>query len=184
MKKFLWSLFGVGALLVSAQMAKTAPITASDSQTFTVTVPKRVSITAPNAGVTRTLPNSSATLAFPNQVWQVKRNVLHGVGVTFVVQQPFTNTTDSTYKRDAGLTVAVASGSSTGPATWTVAGTGSAQTDYAAAVPVTTATVSASSDKVGQAAFNVGVSFLTVDINNVAEGSYVTTVVGTVTENP
>ncbi len=177
MKKFLWSLFGVGALLVGAQVAYTA----TDSQLFTVTVPKRVTITKPVAAVAATLPNSSASLAFPNQAWQVQGNVTNGVGVTFVVQQPFTNTTIGTYKRDAGLSVAVASTS--GPATWSVAGTGSARTNYSAAVPVNTATVSASSNKVGQATFNVGVSFLTVDIAQVATGDYVTTVVGTVTEN-
>lgn len=177
MKKFLWSVLGVGALLVSTQVAYTA----TDSQQFTVNVPKRVTIQAPTPTVAATLPDSSATLAFPNQAWQVKGNVRNGVAVTFVVQQPFTNTTDNTYKRDAGLTVAV--GSTLGPATWTVAGTGSAQTNYAAAVPVNTATVSASSNRVGQAAFNIGVSFLTVDIAQVLEGDYVTTVVGTVTEN-
>ncbi len=178
MKKILWSVLGLGALLVGAQVAYTAPLTDTASQKFTVTVPKRVSITAPVAQ-TATLPDSSANLTFPAQTWQVRGNVVNGVAVTFVAQQPFTNTTDSSFVRDAKVTIAVAS--HTGPATWTVAGTGSAQTDFASAV--NTATVSASSNKTGQAAFNLTVDFLTVDIAQVAAGDYETTVVGTVTEN-
>ena len=182
MKKILWSVFGVGALLVGTQVAYTAPLTDTTTQKFTVTVPKRVSITAPVA-VTETFnPVVDATShAFVAQTWQVKGNVQLGVGVTFVAETPFVHTTDSSYVRDAKLTVTL--GSTTGPATWTVAGSGTAQTDYANASPVTTATVSASSNKVGQAAFNVAVEFLTANVAEVAEGAYSTTVRGTVTEN-
>ena len=108
MKKILWSVFGVGALLVGAQVAYTAPLTATTTQKFTVTVPKRVSITAP-AAVTATLPDSNANLAFPSQPWQVKGNVQLGVGVTFVAETPFTHTTDSSYKRDARLSITLGS---------------------------------------------------------------------------
>ena len=63
MKKILWSVFGVGALLVGAQVAYTAPLTDTTTQKFTVTVPKRVSITAP-AAVTETFdPVVDATSA-------------------------------------------------------------------------------------------------------------------------
>jgi hypothetical protein len=180
MKKILWSVLGVGALLVGAQVAYTAPLTDTTTQKFTVTVLKRVSITAP-AAVSASLPDSNANLAFPSQAWQVKGNIQLGVGVTFVAETPFIHTTDSSYQRDAKLSVTL--GSTVGPATWTIAGSGTAQTDYANVIPVTTATVSASSNKVGQAAFNVNVEFLTVDTAEVAEGDYQTTVRGTVTEN-
>ena len=98
--------------------------------------------------------------------------------MTFSTNQAFTNTTDSNYKRDARLGLATAS--STGPATWTI-GTSTDSTDYANGDGV--ATVTASSDKPGQASFNLSVDFLTVDAAQVAEGSYETTVIGTVTEN-
>jgi hypothetical protein len=45
------------------------------------------------------------------------------------------------------------------------------------------AVASFSSDKVGQADFNVTVTFLATDINSVVEGEYVTQVTGTITEN-
>ena len=176
MKKFVWSLMGVGAFLVVAQVAQSA---LTDNQKFTVTVAKNVSITAPVADPSAALdPNSSATLAFPAEVWNVKGNVLNGVAVTFSTDQAFTNTTDSTYKRDAKLTLSTAS--STGPASWVI-GTGTDSTNYAGGDGV--ATVTASSNKAGQANFNIVVEFLTVDIAEVAAGSYETTVTGTVTEN-
>lgn len=176
--KVLWGLMGVGALMAGAQLAYTAPLTDSASQTFTVNVPKRVSITAPTSPAPLTLPDSSNPLAFPGQAWQVKGNVRSGVSVNFKTTQAFVHTTENTYKRDAKLTLALTS--STGPATWT-AGTLTDQTNYSGADEE--ALVSYSSNKVGQAVFDLGVEFLTVDIAEVAEGDYTTTVIGTVTEN-
>jgi hypothetical protein len=176
MKKFVWSLMGVGAFLVAAQVAQSA---LTDNQKFTVTVAKNVSITAPVADQSVAMdPNSNSNVSFPAQVWNVKGNTLNGVSVTFSTDQAFTNTTDNTYKRDAQLSLATAS--SVGPAAWTI-GTGTDATNYAGGDGV--ATVTASSNKPGQANFNLTVDFLTVDASEVAEGSYETTVTGTVTEN-
>jgi hypothetical protein len=175
MKKFLWSLFGVGALLVSAQVAYTA----SDSQQFTVNVPQRITIDALGAAnVTATLPDSSLPLSFPAQGWDVKGNVRPGVGVTFKTLQAFTNTTDTNFKRDARLTLGLTSNS--GPATWTL-GTTTDTTNYASGDGE--ALVGATSNNVGRATFSVGVEFLTVNIAEVLEGDYVTVVEGTVTSN-
>ena len=70
MKKFVWSLMGVGAFLVAAQVAQSA---LTDNQKFTVTVAKNVSITAPGVNQTQAMdPNSNANVSFPAQVWQVK----------------------------------------------------------------------------------------------------------------
>ncbi len=179
MKKFVWSLMGVGAFLVAAQVAQSA---LTDNQKFTVTVAKNVSITAPVAdqSVPMADPESNANVSFPAQVWNVKGNTHTGVAVTFSTDQAFTNTTDSAYKRDAQLTLAEAS--HTGPATWTIGGTGTDSTDYAGGDGVATVTVT--SDKPGQANFNLTVDFLTVDAAQVAEGDYEMTVTGTVSENP
>ncbi len=175
MKKFLWSVVGVGALLVGAQVAYTA----SDSQQFTVNVPQRVTIQAPTPAVLATLPDSSATLSFPTQVWQIKGNVRNGVTVNFKTLSAFVNTTDTSFKRDARLTLGGVS--KTGPANWFAAGSLTDVTNYVAGDGEASVTIF--SDNVGQAAQNVHVDFLTMDIAEVLEGDYVTTVVGTVTAN-
>ena len=178
MKKILWSVLGLGAVMVGAQVACMAAPT--DSQTFTVNVPKRVSIAAPLvAPLPETLPlDQDTNVVFPNQLWSVKGNVKNGVAVTFKTTTVFTN---GTYKRDVTLNLSAAV-SPVGPGTWTV-GAATDTTNYAATVSDEEAIVSASSNKVGSAGFNLGVEFVTSDFDQVAEGDYVTIVTGTVTEN-
>jgi hypothetical protein len=186
MKKFLWSLFGVGALLVSAQVAYTA----TDSQQFTVSVPKRVTITAPSPSVTINLTAADLTaaeltttddVAFANQTWAVKGNVKNGVKVDFDTN-PFTNTThplDSIYQN---ARLQVTQGTTTGPATWSLStASNAATTDYTSVTPGVR--ISYTSDRVGSSDFVVAMTFVAADLNAVTEGSYQTTVVGTVTEN-
>ena len=202
MKKFLWSVFGVGAMLVGAQ----AVYSAVDSQQFTVSVPKRVSITAPTADQTKVYTGADLaaaelvaddTFTFAPQLWAVKGNVKNGVTVDFEMG-PFSNvvspfdpvgpgTLDDVAAvmafQDGGLSVAVAS--NTGPATWVLDGTSAvASSNYAAVSPASpNAIVSYKSNRVGQADFNVTVAFLATDLNAVVAGDYITTVVGTLTEN-
>ncbi len=176
MKKILWSLFGVGALAFGAQVAYTAV----DQQQYTVNVPQRITIDALGAAnVTATLPDSNATLAFPSQNWDVKGNVQPGVNVNFKTLQAFTNTTTPSFKRDARLSLGLVS--NTGPAVWTP-GVLVDSTNYGGGDEE--ALVSCTSNGVGRAVLSLGVEFLTVDIGQVAEGDYVTTVQGTVTANP
>ncbi len=201
MKKFLWSVFGVGAMLVGAQ----AVYSAVDSQQFTVSVPKRVSITAPTAAQTKVYTGADLaaaelvgddTFSFAPQLWAVKGNVKNGVTVNFemgsfaTVVSPFVPASGPTPAvpavmayQNGGLSVAKAS--STGPATWALNGTSAvASSNYAAVSPASpNAIVSYKSDKVGQADFNVTVAFLATDLNAVVAGDYITTVVGTLTEN-
>ena len=177
MKKFLWSLMGVSAFLVGAQVAHSA---LTGTQTFSVVVPSNISITAPASPAALTLPdNSDLTLSFPAQSWAVKGNSRNGVAVTFAVAQPFVNASDTSYKRDARLSLSAA-GTPTGPGVWTI-GTATDSTNYAASDNV--AAVSVTSNRTGQANFNLGVEFLTVENDEVAEGTYSTVVTGTVSAN-
>jgi hypothetical protein len=147
------------------------------SQNFTVRVPTNISITAP-ANILINHDETENNQAFPNQAWTVKGNVLSGVTVAFATNQAFTHTTDNTFKRNARLDLAL--GTTLGPATWSV-GQATDTTDYANSDGV--ATVQASSNGVGRATFNLGVSFITDGYGTFAAGDYVTTVTGTVTAN-
>ncbi len=189
-------------MLVGAQ----AVYSAVDSQQFTVSVPKRVSITAPMADQTKVYTGADLaaaelvgddTFTFTPQLWAVKGNVKNGVSVDFEMG-PFSNVVSPFDPvgpgvlddvaavmafQDGGLSVAVAS--NTGPATWVLDGTSAvASSNYAAVSPASpNAIVSYKSNRVGQADFNVTVAFLATDLNAVVAGDYITTVVGTLTEN-
>lgn len=156
---------------VSAEAQVTA------SQKFTVTVPTNIDITAPS-DVAITHDESDNDQAFPAQQWNVRGNIAAGVSVSFSTDQAFTHTTDSSFQRDAKLDLALAS--SDGPAVWSV-GVASDTTDYANADGQ--ATVQASSDGVGSAAFDLSVTFITDTFGSFAAGDYETTVTGTVTAN-
>jgi hypothetical protein len=149
------------------------------SQKFTVNVPSSISITAP-ADVALTHDESDNNQAFPAQSWGVSGNTQAGVNVSFSTAQAFTHTTDSSYKRDVELSLAL--GNAIGAATWTV-GTASDTTDYANATPDEVATVAASSDGVGAADFDLSVTFITDTFGSFAAGAYETTVTGTVSSN-
>lgn len=175
MKKFL-SLVAVLAVAVCTGEAF-AQTSASASQKFTVSVPTSVSITAP-ADVSLTHDQTDNNQAFPAQSWAVRGNVGAGVSVSFATNQAFTNLTDSSFKRNAKLDLAIAS--HTGPATWNVS-KATDTTDYAGNNGV--ASVQASSNGVGKANFNLTVSFITDTFGSFLAGDYVTTVTGTVTAN-
>lgn len=149
----------------------------SGTQKFKVVVPSNISITAP-ADVTINHDESDSNQAFPVQLWTVKGNTLAGVNVSFSTNTAFTHTTDNTWKRDAQLALSVASNQ--GPATWNVT-QGSDATDYGNSDEV--ATVTASSNGVGRADFNLAVTFVTDTFGTFAAGDYETTVTGTVSSN-
>lgn len=179
MKKVLWNLMGFAALAMGVEWAYGA----SDSQTFTVSIPKRVTITAPTPTVVKILTTSQLTgsdVVFATQTWNVKANTRTGVKVDFDTL-PFNNTTHSGYKQNAKLDVAL--GSITGPAAWTrLSAAGPATTDFTAASPGVR--ISYSSNRNGNSDFVVSMTFVAPDLSVVMEGDYVTSVVGTVTENP
>jgi hypothetical protein len=161
------------ALAASASMAWGA----TASQNFTVTVPQNISITAP-ANVTLTHDLTENNQVFPPQAWVVKGNTRLGVTVVFATTQPFTNASDSNFKRDAKLDLSL--GATAGSAKWTITKATDAS-NYATGGA--TASVQASSNGTGRAVFNLGVTFVTNGIDTVENGNYVTTVTGTVTAN-
>ena len=147
------------------------------TQTFTVTVPQALQITAPTAA-TLTHDGTSNNQTFTPQPWVVSGNATNGVTVNFGVISAFTNTTDATYKRDATLTLAT--GTTTGPATWNIT-TATATTNYATSNEV--ATVTAKSNGLGQANMLLTVSFVTGNFTSLKAGNYLTTVTGTIAAN-
>ena len=161
--------------------ASVADAQVTDTERFRVTVPSQLTITAPQALVSITHDETDADQPFPPQPWNVTANALLGATVSFSTDQAFTHTLDPTFKRDARLDLSVAS--SDAPAAWTVL-IGSDQTDYDNLVlPDEVATVTAASIRPGDASFNLGVTFLTVDHSTLAEGDYEMTVTGTLTAN-
>ena len=164
------------AVVLSLTTASTV-LGAVATQKFTVVVPSNVSITAPaNASINHDETDNNQS--FPNQQWTVKGNVLNGVSVSFSTDQAFTHTTDSSFKRDASISLAEAS--HLGPATWSIS-QASDSTNYSGGDGV--ATVAASSNGVGRATFNLGVAFVTGSYGTFAAGNYEMTVTGTVTAN-
>ncbi len=171
--KNLWTI----AIAITLFSASNLAAQTTANQKFTVTVPSNISITAP-VDATLTHDESDSDQAFPAQAWVVRGNTLAGVNVSFSTGTAFVHTTNNTFKRDAQLGLVL--GSSTGPATWTI-GTAADATDYDNSDEV--ATVSASSDGVGSANFDLAVTFITDTFGSFAAGDYETTVTGTVSSN-
>ena len=149
---------------------------ANDTTVFTVTAPVVLTVTAPAATAGITHDETDNDNAFPVQSWTVAQNGHSGASISFATDQAFTNTVTSSFKRDCKLDLALAS-SDTGSG-WAVT-TASDQTDYGSADGV--ATVAAASTAPGDAAFNLTVTFITVDWSTMASGDYDLTVTGTIT---
>jgi hypothetical protein len=165
--------FVAGFVLVSAAQAQV-----SGNQGFNLNVPSRLSITPPSASVSEAHDGSTSDHAFATQQWAVKANARHGATVVFSTDQAFTHEEHSDIKRDAKLDLSIAS--SSGSANWTLA-VASDQTNHAASDEV--ATVQAGSTRPGQADFDLKVTFVTDDIETLAEGDYDLTITGTLTAN-
>ena len=170
LKKLGLSLFASAVLIGFASNS----VMAQSSQVFKVSVPSSVSIVAPMA-VSLTHNETDAPQTFPAQAWAVKGNSLNGVNVSFATTEPFVHATDSTFKRNAKLDLAV--GTVAGPASWTV-GVASDTTNYVNNDGI--AQVTASSNGVGRANMNLTVSFITEEYGIFAAGDYLTTVTGTI----
>jgi hypothetical protein len=144
-----------------------------DSETFRVRVNSLMSIQAPAALVSQIHDQTNNDQSFPVQRWLVTAN--HPIGATAVFQtnQAFTHTVDSSYKRDANVTLTKFSG----PA-WTVL-VPAASTNYGAGTEVVS--VSADSNTAGSAAFDIGVTLDETTFADLAAGDYEMTITGTLT---
>lgn len=149
------------------------------TQSFTMTVPSVLSITAPSAA-SATHDATDANQAFPAAAWTVAQNQVLGTTATFSVSQAFTHATALTKKRDCKLTLAL--GTVESAASWTVV-TANDQTDYANLIPDNAASVQATSTGAGNATLNLTVTFLDTDYSTIPQGAYSTTVTGTVAAN-
>ena len=175
------------ALLITLTVTcRSAIAQTTDTQTFTVTVPSSLSITAPsNESLTHDGTNNNQVFtpgATPADHWQVLCNSANGASVSLKTLSAFTHTTDGSYERDArlDLTVSYTDVDSGGAAIWT-SGIASDQTDYASGDGE--AEVTASSGVPGRASLAVQVTFITDTYSTLLEGDYVTTVEGTISAN-
>ena len=168
------------AALVTLVLAASHANAVDDTETFTVTVDPVLTITAPAASVSAIHDTTDTNQAFAAQRWTVTQNASAGASVTFSTNQAFTHATATTVKRDARLDLALFS-SDTGSG-WAVS-TATDTTDYANATPDEVATVAAASTAAGDAAFDLTVTFITVDFSTLPSGNYSTTVTGTLTAN-
>lgn len=178
MRRFLLFALALGACFSFSQVAHAQLQTDTDSQRFIVVVPGNVQIIAP-ADILIIHDGTDNDQVFPTQQWEVRGNVFTGVTTTFEVMQPFIHSIDPTLLRDAQLDIAIAS--TLGPAVWNV-DTATDATDYLSGD--NDAVVQISSGFVGWAFADLTVTFRTVLFSQLMAGSYETTVVGTVTENP
>ena len=158
----------------------------TDTQKFTVTVPSALSIKAPaNQLLTHDATNNNQVFspgANTANHWAVLCNSGAGATVNLTTSTPFTHTTNSSYKRDARLGLAVSSTDNNGggAAIWTVS-SATDQTNYTAAD--NNATVSATSAAPGKATLALTVTFITNTYSTLLQGDYSIDVVGTIAAN-
>lgn len=145
----------------------------TDSETFRVTVPSTLSITAPSDLVSQIHDETDNPQDFPVQRWLVTANNTAGAIAVFETDHAFTHVVDDSFKRDALVTLAKASGDA-----WSVT-KASAQTAYGSSDEVVT--VTAESSAPGAASFDLGVSMIEETFTDLAAGDYELTVVGTLT---
>ena len=151
----------------------------SANQGYKVTVPGVMAISVANPSVSHLHDTTDDDQGFDPEQWTVKGNKKNGVTVTFSTGSAFTHETDSGYKND--VTLLLTPVSSVGPGVWTI-DTASDTTNHGGGDEV--ATVQASSDKPGQATFELTCTCLVGTFWEMLEGDYDMTVTGTVTANP
>ncbi len=174
----IYSSIAMALIAIATVSARPATAqTASASQSFTVVVPPSISIVAPSNQVI-THDQSNNNQSFPIQSWTVKGNLAHGLNVSFATASAFTHSSDLNSKRNAQLGLTLAS--SQGTAQWAVTKANDA-TNFAIGDEL--AEVTAVSDGVGRANFNLSVTFVTEEFGLFAAGDYSTTIVGTVSAN-
>ncbi|MEZ6090553.1 MAG: hypothetical protein R3C05_21540 [Pirellulaceae bacterium] len=163
------------ATLLCLAFSSSSQAQLTDSELFRVTVKPRMSIAAPTGTVSQFHDETDNNQNFPLQRWLVVSNHVAGATAVFETTQAFTHTVDSTYKRDASLSLSLVSGS-----TWNVT-TPTATTAYASSDEVVS--VAAESTGPGSAAFDLAVSLVEEAFADLAAGDYEMTVVGTLTAN-
>lgn len=150
------------------------------SQQFCVEIASVLSLLPPAGPIAVIHDGSNADQPLATALWPCLANDSDGSTVTFSTLTGFVHTTIPTEVRDVRLTLSldtVAPG-----AGWSVT-TPTDQTDVGAAIPDIVATVQAESTDAGSATFALDVEFITSDASTLLEGTYCTTIVGTITPN-
>lgn len=144
----------------------------TQQQTFKISLPGIVSITAENdlAEITHDLRERDQR--FPSQRWSVTSQNSLGAVVTLQTNQAFTNTSDSTAKRDVQISLNIRNGPR-----WRVSQRRD-ETDYKSGDEI--AIVRAESDRAGDANFNLRVIFREESVDDLMDGDYELTVIGTI----
>lgn len=170
------------ALLVAACVGLVEPAAAQISANvqFCVEVANTISLLPPAGPVAVIHDGTSGNQLLANALWPCLANDVDGSTVTFSTLTPFVHQTVPTEMRDVQLALDIDSADS--GANWGVS-TLTDQTDIGAAIPDTTATVQAESTGAGGATFSLDVIFITDDVSTLIQGTYCTTVVGTITPN-
>lgn len=164
-------------LAVAAQSCSIASAQTFDN-TFTITVPPAMTLTALRGPQFQNHPNTAANLTFTNSVWMARTASANGSTVTFTTDHAFQNVSAPSLKRDVQLRL---------PFMFVSPGSGWAfdtnvdQTNYAAGDEV--AMVQVSSQTAGVALIFMNVTFITGDVSTLAGGSYEVTVTGTISQN-
>lgn len=146
--------------------------------TFTLTVPPVMTLTALRGPQFQNHPNTAANVAFTNSVWLARTAASNGSTVTFTTDHAFQNVTAPSQKRDVQLRL---------PFMFVSPGSGWAfdtnvdQTDHAIGDEI--AMVQVSSQTAGVALIFMNVTFITGDVSSLAGGTYEVTVTGTISEN-
>ncbi|QDS87329.1 hypothetical protein EC9_15070 [Rosistilla ulvae] len=161
------------SLGMSLAFAASGHAQVTDSELFRITVPSTLSITAPTSEISQIHDETDNDQSFPAQRWLVTANNTAGAIAVFQTDQAFTHTADSSYKRDALVTLAKVAGDA-----WSVT-TPSASTSYASSSEI--ASVAAESSAPGAASFDLGVSLVEETFTDLAAGDYELTVTGTIT---
>lgn len=146
-------------------------------QSYRVSIPKRLSITAPILAPQVEMAQDGTRASFPEQSWNVAANTAAGATVQFTTVHSFENQGDTSIRRDASLEVTVRNQSH--EENW-VATKSSATTDYLTGQE--DATVEIRSTRPGSAAIGLKVTMLAPE-SYTPQGDYVTTIVGTISEN-
>ena len=147
-------------------------------QQFTVHVPARISITAPDTQMRAELLPEQPHISFEPQSWDVASNSRTGATVQFSTDHCFQNVDDPAIQRDAQLEVSLLHESR--PGTWAVTQP-KATTSYLENRD--SASVQIRSSRPGRATIGLTVTLLQDDALSTPGGDYVTTVIGTITSD-
>jgi len=155
----------------------TACAQTTDSETFRIRVPGEVSINATNHFAALAHDETDNNQTFPWQLWEIVSRGSKGAIVTFETDHAFTNTSNSSSKRDVQLVLEIDTIKTKPKPKWKLI-QGTDQTDYNGGDEV--AVVSADSKKAGPAYFRLQVNFIEESFASLQAGDYELTVTGTI----